>query len=54
MEKELSVQRKNIHDKIWKIADELRGSIDGWDFKSYILVMMFYRYLSDKYIKEVN
>lgn len=29
-------QRKNLHGAIWAIADDLRGSVDGWDFKSYV------------------
>lgn len=41
-------ERDELHKAIWAIADELRGSVDGWDFKSYVLGMMFYRYISDK------
>lgn len=40
-------QRDELHRAIWAIADELRGSVDGWDFKSYVLGMMFYRYISE-------
>lgn len=50
-------QRKNLHGAIWAIADDLRGSVDGWDFKSYVLGMMFYRYISENltnYIKKMN
>ena len=32
---------------IWAIADELRGAVDGWDFKNYVLGTMFYRYISE-------
>ena len=39
-------EREELHRAIWSIADDLRGSIDGWDFKSYVLGMMFYRYIS--------
>lgn len=35
-------EREELHRAIWAIADELRGSVDGWDFKSYVLGMMFY------------
>ena len=35
-------ERDELHRAIWAIADELRGSVDGWDFKSYVLGMMFY------------
>lgn len=40
-------ERDELHRAIWAIADELRGSVDGWDFKSYVLGMMFYRYISE-------
>lgn len=39
-------ERNELHRAIWAIADELRGRVDGWDFKSYVLGMMFYRYIS--------
>ena len=39
---------------IWAIADELRGSVDGWDFKSYVLGMMFYRYISENLTNYIN
>ena len=41
-------QREELHRAIWAIADELRGSVDGWDFKNYVLGTMFYRYLSER------
>lgn len=47
-------ERDELHRAIWAIADGLRGSVDGWDFKSYVLGMMFYRYISENltnYIK---
>ena len=34
-------QRKELHSQIWKIANDVRGSIDGWDFKQYVLVRFF-------------
>lgn len=40
-------ERKALHDAIWSIADELRGAVDGWDFKNYVLGTMFYRYISE-------
>lgn len=40
-------ERKALHDAIWDIADELRGAVDGWDFKNYVLGTMFYRYISE-------
>ena len=47
-------QRKNLHGAIWAIADDLRGSVDGWDFKSYVLGMMFYRYISENLTNYIN
>ena len=43
-----------LHRAIWAIADELRGSVDGWDFKSYVLGMMFYRYISENLTNYIN
>lgn len=47
-------QREELHRSIWKIANELRGSVDGWDFKQYVLGIMFYRYISENLTKYVN
>lgn len=47
-------ERDELHRAIWSIADELRGSIDGWDFKSYVLGMMFYRYISENLSNYIN
>ena len=47
-------EREELHKKIWSIADDLRGSIDGWDFKQYILGMMFYRYISENITNYIN
>jgi type I restriction-modification system DNA methylase subunit len=41
-------ERDELHRAIWAIANDLRGSIDGWDFKAYVLGMMFYRYISSR------
>ena len=38
-------EREELHRAIWAIADELRGAVDGWDFKNYVLGTMFYRYV---------
>ena len=40
-------ERSELHKTIWKIANDLRGSVDGWDFKSYVLGMLFYRFISE-------
>lgn len=47
-------ERDELHRAIWAIADELRGSVDGWDFKSYVLGMMFYRYISENLTNYIN
>ena len=47
-------ERAELHRAIWAIADELRGSVDGWDFKSYVLGMMFYRYISENLANYIN
>ncbi len=50
-------QRAELHKTIWSIADDLRGSVDGWDFKQYILGMLFYRFISEKlvdYLREAE
>lgn len=50
----VNLEREELHRSIWSIADDLRGSVDGWDFKSYILGMMFYRYISEHLEKYIN
>ena len=40
-------ERDELHKAIWNIANDLRGSVDGWDFKQYVLGFMFYRYISE-------
>ena len=47
-------ERDELHRAIWSIADDLRGSVDGWDFKSYILGFMFYRYISENLTSKIN
>lgn len=47
-------ERDELHRAIWNIADELRGSVDGWDFKSYVLGTMFYRYISENLASYIN
>lgn len=41
------IERAELHKTIWRIANDLRGSVDGWDFKSYVLGMLFYRFISE-------
>ena len=47
-------EREELHRAIWAIADELRGAVDGWDFKNYVLGTMFYRYISENLTNYVN
>ena len=47
-------ERDELHKTIWKIADELRGSVDGWDFKQYVLGLLFYRFISENIENYVN
>ena len=42
-----TIQRAELHRKIWAIADDVRGAVDGWDFKQYILGILFYRFISE-------
>lgn len=44
-----TVQREILQNKIWKIANEVRGSVDGWDFKHFVLGTLFYRYISEHF-----
>lgn len=53
-EKVSNAQRDELHRAIWAIADDLRGSVDGWDFKSYVLGTMFYRYISENFTAYIN
>lgn len=47
-------EREELHKAIWSIADDLWGSVDGWDFKQYILGIMFYRYISENMTNYIN
>ena len=47
-------QRAELHKTIWRIANDLRGSVDGWDFKSYVLGMLFYRFISEHLTSYLN
>lgn len=47
-------ERDELHRAIWAIADELRGAVDGWDFKNYVLGTMFYRYISENLTNYIN
>jgi type I restriction enzyme M protein len=47
-------QRAELHRTIWRIANDLRGSVDGWDFKAYVLGMLFYRFISENLTAYLN
>ena len=48
------IERAKLHKTIWRIANDLRGSVDGWDFKSYVLGMLFYRFISENLTSYLN
>lgn len=47
-------ERDELHRTIWQIANDLRGSVDGWDFKSYVLGILFYRFISENLRSHIN
>ncbi len=47
-------QRAELHKAIWRIANDLRGAVDGWDFKSYVLGTLFYRFISENLTAYLN
>lgn len=47
-------ERNELYRTIWNLANELRGSVDGWDFKQYVLGMLFYRYISENITTYLN
>ena len=48
------IERAELHKTIWRIANDLRGSVDGWDFKSYVLGFLFCRFISENLTEYVN
>ena len=48
------IERAELHKTIWRIANDLRGSVDGWDFKTYVLGMLFYRFVSENLTNYLN
>lgn len=49
-----TMQRAEIQSKIWKIANDVRGSVDGWDFKQYVLGTLFYRFISENFANYIE
>lgn len=47
-------ERAELHRTIWNIANDLRNSVDGWDFKQYVLGILFYRYISENITAYIN
>lgn len=47
-------ERAELHKSVWEIANQLRGSVEGWDFKQYVLGMLFYRFISENLTKYIN
>jgi type I restriction enzyme M protein len=49
-----TVQRQELQNKIWKIANDVRGSVDGWDFKHFVLGTLFYRFISENFTNYIE
>jgi len=49
-----TAQRQELQNKIWKIANDVRGSVDGWDFKQFVLGTLFYRFISENFTKHIE
>lgn len=47
-------QRAELQRQIWQIANEVRGSVDGWDFKQYVLGTLFYRFISENFASYIE
>lgn len=47
-------QRAALHRQIWQIANDVRGAVDGWDFKQYVLGALFYRFISENFIEYIT
>jgi len=54
MDNKKEQERAELHRTIWNIANDLRGSVDGWDFKQYVLGILFYRYISENITAYIN
>ncbi len=47
-------QRQHLKDTIWRIANDVRGAVDGWDFKQFVLGTLFYRFISEHFTNFIN
>jgi len=54
MDNNKEIERAELHKTIWRIANDLRGSVDGWDFKTYVLGILFYRFISENLTSYLN
>lgn len=54
MNNQKELERNELHKTIWKMADDMRGSVDGWDFKQYVLGLLFYRFISENLTSYLN
>ena len=48
------IQREHLHNQIWKMANEVRGAVDGWDFKQFVLGMLFYRFICEHFVDYIE
>ena len=49
-----NMQRAQLQAQIWKIANDVRGAVDGWDFKQFVLGTLFYRFISENFTKYIQ
>ena len=49
-----TIQKQELQNKIWKIANEVRGAVDGWDFKQFVLGALFYRFISENFTNYIE
>jgi type I restriction enzyme M protein len=49
-----TAQRAELQNKIWRIANDVRGSVDGWDFKQFVLGTLFYRFISENFTNYIE
>lgn len=47
-------QQEQLQNTIWKIANEVRGAVDGWDFKQFVLGTLFYRFISENFTRFIE
>ena len=47
-------QREELQSAIWRIANDVRGAVDGWDFKQFILGTLFYRFISENFTQFIQ